>query len=107
MALDGCADLSGCLDVFTIGSGGKNGPGGLIFIPVIFLFAGFIHLVTPTPPPKQPKPPITERIEDAVKRPINRYKIKRAKKAYDKKQVEAAKPKLTLKQRFRKWLDEE
>ncbi len=106
MALDGCADLVGCLDVFAF-SGGKDGS-GLLFIPVIFIFAGFIHLVTPTPPPKQPKPPITERIEDAVKRPINRYKIKRAKKAYDKKQAEAAKPKKpTLKQRFRKWLNDE
>jgi hypothetical protein len=107
---DGCADLTGCLDVFSAGSFfGKDGPDGcgLMFIIPIVALTGLIQLVTPNPPPPQPKLPITERVKDVVKRPINRYKIKKAKKAYDKKQAEAAKTKKpTLKQRFRKWLND-
>ena len=86
--MDGCADVGGCLEapfaIFELCSRGK--PGG--FVALLAIVAGIGLAVGTNKPAPQPKPPITDRMKDAIGHPINRWKIERAEKRYHKEQLE-------------------
>lgn len=91
---DGCADLGGCLDVFSVGDlMGKdpNGCGVMLLIGLV-MFGLAATTIKPQPPPT---PPLTERVkrevEKRVPHPINNWKIKRAKKKLKEKKEAARK----------------
>ena len=83
------------------GDASKGDPAALCFFFGLFLLAAPIMIYESLKPDPPRKPPITERIGDAVKRPINRWKIDRAKKKYDEeKKLEEEKRKEMLKYRL-------